>query len=103
MTVHVDRPRKRARLVATLKLSAPEPWRGEGVIEMKATGIGGSDLHPYRRPTKWHLAEGSFISGHEPCGIIAEVGPGVTGWEVGEPVVPYFRRTCGQCSMCRAA
>jgi threonine dehydrogenase-like Zn-dependent dehydrogenase len=83
-----------------LDLPAPQPEPGEIVLEMKSTGICGSDLHPYRRPTKWHL-EG-FISGHEPSGIIAEVGAGVTGWQAGDRVVPYFRRTCGQCFECRS-
>jgi threonine dehydrogenase-like Zn-dependent dehydrogenase len=90
------------RQIEVLDLPVPKPEPGEVVVEMKATGICGSDLHPYRRPTTWHL-EGGFISGHEPCGVIAEVGPGVEGWKVGERVVPYFRRTCGQCSNCRAA
>jgi propanol-preferring alcohol dehydrogenase len=90
------------RQVEVLDLPIPKPEPGEVVIEMKATGICGSDLHPYRRPTRWHL-EGGFISGHEPCGVIAEVGPGVTGWKVGDRVVPYFRRTCGECANCRAA
>jgi threonine dehydrogenase-like Zn-dependent dehydrogenase len=89
------------RQVEVLDLPVPHPEPGEVVIQMKSTGICGSDLHPYRRPTKWHL-EGGFISGHEPCGVIAEVGSGVSGWQVGDRVVPYFRRVCGQCSECRA-
>jgi threonine dehydrogenase-like Zn-dependent dehydrogenase len=89
------------RQVEVLDLPVPHPEPGEVVVEMKATGICGSDLHPYRRPTKWHL-EGGFISGHEPSGVIVEVGQGVTGWQVGDRVVPYFRRTCGQCFECRS-
>jgi threonine dehydrogenase-like Zn-dependent dehydrogenase len=89
------------RQVEVLDLPVPKPEPGEVVIEMKATGICGSDLHPYRRPTPWHL-EG-FISGHEPCGVIAEVGAGVDGWKVGDRVVPYFRRVCGRCFECRAS
>ncbi len=89
------------RQVTVLDLPMPKPEPGEVIIQMKSTGICGSDLHPYRHPTPLHLDPG-FISGHEPCGIIAELGAGVTGWEVGERVVPYFRRTCGTCAYCQA-
>jgi len=90
------------RQVDVLDIPVPKPESGEVLVEMKATGICGSDLHPYRRPTKWNLAPGSFISGHEPSGVIAELGAGVAGWQVGERVVPYFRRTCGACFECRS-
>jgi len=89
------------RHVDVLELPVPTPEPGGVVIKMEATGICGSDLHPYRRPSPLHLDPG-FISGHEPCGVITEIGPGVTGWEVGERVVPYFRRTCLQCRNCLA-
>src|SRR3712207_1384883 len=89
------------REVTVLDRPVPTPEPGEVVIQMKSTGICGSDLHPYRHPTPLNLDPG-FISGHEPCGVISEVGPGVEGWEVGERVVPYFRRTCGRCLYCRA-
>ena len=88
------------RQVEVLDLPAPKPEPGEIILEMKSTGICGSDLHPYRRPTKFNF-EG-FVSGHEPSGVIAEVGQGVTNWQAGDRVVPYFRRTCGQCFECRS-
>jgi len=88
------------RQVTVLDLPVPAPEPGEVVVQMKATGICGSDLHPYRHPSPLHLDPG-FISGHEPCGVIHQIGPGVEGWEVGERVVPYFRRTCGHCAYCR--
>jgi (R,R)-butanediol dehydrogenase/meso-butanediol dehydrogenase/diacetyl reductase len=87
--------------VTVLDLPVPHPEPNGVVIKMMSTGICGSDLHPYRHPTPLHLDPG-FISGHEPCGVIEEIGPGVTGWKVGERVMPYFRRTCGQCVYCRA-
>ena len=71
-----DLGERQVEVVLDLPVPTPEP--GEVVIQMKATGICGSDLHPYRRPTKWHL-DGGFISGHEPCGVISEVGAGVDG------------------------
>jgi threonine dehydrogenase-like Zn-dependent dehydrogenase len=90
------------RQVDVLELPIPKAEPGEVVIQMRATGICGSDLHPYRRPTPLHLDPG-FISGHEPCGVITEVGAGVSGWQEGDRVVPWFRRTCGECTNCRAA
>ena len=89
------------RQVTVLERPVPTPEPGEVVIQMKSTGICGSDLHPYRHPTPLNFDPG-FVSGHEPCGVISEVGPGVEGWEVGERVVPYFRRTCGRCVYCRS-
>lgn len=89
------------RQVDVLDLPVPKPEPGEVILQMKSTGICGSDLHPYRHPTPLHLDPG-FVSGHEPCGVIAELGAGVTGWQVGERVVPYFRRTCGECAYCLA-
>ncbi len=88
------------RQVTVLDRPVPKPEPGEVVIKMKATGICGSDLHPYRHPSPLHLEPG-FVSGHEPCGVVHEIGPGVEGWWVGNPVVVYFRRTCGQCVYCR--
>lgn len=78
----------------------PTPRPGEVVVKMRAAGICGSDLHPYRHPTPVIL-ENDLTPGHEPCGEIADLGSGVTGWKVGDRVVVYFRRTCGECVYCR--
>lgn len=88
------------RQITVLDRPIPTAEPGEVVIKMESTGICGSDLHPYRHPRPANLDPG-FVSGHEPCGVIHEVGPAVAGWEVGERVVPFFRRTCGQCHYCR--
>lgn len=79
----------------------PRPGPNDVVVQMKAAAICGSDLHPYRHPRPEDLA-GDLIPGHEPCGVIAEVGSDVRGWSVGDRVVVYFRRTCGECWYCRA-
>jgi threonine dehydrogenase-like Zn-dependent dehydrogenase len=88
------------RQVLVLERPMPRPEPGEVVIKMQATGICGSDLHPYRHPSPLHLDPG-FISGHEPCGVIHEIGADVEGWKVGDRVAVYFRRTCGECHYCR--
>jgi (R,R)-butanediol dehydrogenase/meso-butanediol dehydrogenase/diacetyl reductase len=78
----------------------PRPGPNEVVVQMKASAICGSDLHPYRHPSPANL-EADVIPGHEPCGVIAEVGRNVHGWSIGDRVVVYFRRTCGSCLYCR--
>ena len=78
----------------------PQPGPGEVVVRMKSSAICGSDLHPYRHP-RAEMIEQDVTPGHEGCGVIAEVGPGVTTWQVGDRVVVYFRRTCGECFYCR--
>ena len=78
------------RQVDVLDLPVPKPEPGEVIVQMKSTGICGSDLHPYRHPTPLHLDPG-FISGHEPCGVIAEIGAGrdrLAGRRAGRPVLP---------------
>jgi threonine dehydrogenase-like Zn-dependent dehydrogenase len=78
----------------------PRPGPGEVVVAMRSTAICGSDLHPYRHPGPAQL-EADYVPGHEPAGVIKEVGPNVDGWRVGDRVVVYFRRTCGECLYCR--
>lgn len=77
----------------------PAPGADEVVLEMKASGICGSDLRPYRDSRR--DSERALISGHEPCGVIAAVGEHVTGWRVGERVIMHHYAGCGQCKYCR--
>jgi threonine dehydrogenase-like Zn-dependent dehydrogenase len=77
----------------------PSPAPNEVVVQMKAAAICGSDLHPYRHPRPQEL-ESDLIPGHEPCGVVAEVGKEVTGWKVDDRALVYFRRTCGKCHYC---
>ncbi|WP_380872058.1 threonine dehydrogenase [Sphingomonas sp. DBB INV C78] len=70
----------------------PVPAAGEVLVAVEACGICGSDLHMYRNDSyRDRLArktpEGYEVPGHEFAGRIAELGEGVTGWEVGERVV----------------
>ena len=58
----------------------PQPGPAEVVIEMKASGMCGSDLHQYRRPKNQERRHRprhnpTHIAGHEPCGVVAAVGP----------------------------
>ncbi|MFE9459577.1 NAD(P)-dependent alcohol dehydrogenase [Streptomyces californicus] len=71
------------------------------LIDIKFAGICHSDIHQAR--DGW--GEGIFpmVPGHEIAGIVAETGPGVTGFKVGDRVgVGCMVDSCGQCDACRA-
>lgn len=80
----------------------PEPGtsRGEVKIEVKATGICGSDLHIYHDDALVPINP-PVITGHEFSGIVAEVGEGVTEWNLGDRVVSETAyEVCGKCEPC---
>jgi threonine dehydrogenase-like Zn-dependent dehydrogenase len=90
-----------SRRVTVEERPVPRPGAGEVLIQMKAAGICGSDLHGYRSPTP-EPAVVNFVPGHEPCGVIVETGPGVADWGAGDRVVVYHRYTCLRCRYCLA-
>ena len=88
----------------------PTPGPGEVVIEMKASGMCGSDLKFYRSPPGAAQAAlglggaaGPFIAGHEPCGVVAARGAGVPEREapIGQRVMDHHYSDCGVCKHCR--
>ncbi|GAA2378381.1 glutathione-dependent formaldehyde dehydrogenase [Catellatospora methionotrophica] len=70
----------------------------DAVIKVTSTGICGSDLHLYEVLAPF-MAEGDII-GHEPMGIVEEVGSAVTRLKPGDRVVVPFQIACGACFMC---
>lgn len=78
----------------------PQPGPGEVVIAMRAAGICGSDLHLYRAGKADRAAHRETVPGHEPCGVIAEVGSNVTNWRAGERVLINVPVGCGRCEFC---
>jgi len=80
----------------------PVPGQGEVLVEMKASGLCGSDLPWLNKPQK-ELSALPYMNpmGHEPCGVIAALGPGVTGIDVGQRVIVYHYKGCGRCKYCR--
>jgi len=74
----------------------PVPGPGEVLVKMGASGICGSDLHPYRG-----AQPRTNISGHEPCGSVAQLGPGVTTAKVGDRAIIHHYSGCGTCKYCR--
>ena len=88
----------------------PTPGPRDVVLEIKASGMCGSDLKFYRASADGGTAalglgdiEGPVIGGHEPCGVVAEVGAGVTETEarVGQRVMVHHYHGCGVCGHCR--
>jgi threonine dehydrogenase-like Zn-dependent dehydrogenase len=79
----------------------PTPGPGEVLVQMRAAAVCGSDLHRYRRPVADIGPFLDVVVGHEPCGVVADVGAGVTIVRPGDRVVVYHRRGCGKCDRCR--
>ncbi|MET9241490.1 zinc-dependent alcohol dehydrogenase [Nonomuraea sp. NPDC003709] len=70
----------------------------DAVIRITTTGICGSDLHLYEVLGPF-MAEGDII-GHEPMGVVEEVGSAIENIKPGDRVVIPFNISCGHCHMC---
>jgi len=70
----------------------------DAVIKITSSAICGSDLHLYEILSPF-MTEGDIL-GHEPMGIVEEVGPEVTHIKAGDRVVIPFNISCGHCWMC---
>jgi threonine dehydrogenase-like Zn-dependent dehydrogenase len=70
----------------------------DAIVRITSTAICGSDLHLYELFGPF-LDRGDIL-GHEPMGIVEEIGTAVTGLRVGDRVVVTFNIACGQCFMC---
>jgi threonine dehydrogenase-like Zn-dependent dehydrogenase len=95
------------RKLQLLDFPDPTPGPGEVVLEIKASGMCGSDLKFYRAvggASSLGLGKisGPLIAGHEPCGVVAAVGPGVPENQarVGMRVMQHHYRGCGVCEHC---
>jgi threonine dehydrogenase-like Zn-dependent dehydrogenase len=72
----------------------------DAVIRVTSSGLCGSDLHLYE--VLGPFLEAGDVLGHEPMGIVEEVGPEAAGHlQVGDRVVVPFNISCGHCFMCR--
>ncbi|WP_136042600.1 MULTISPECIES: alcohol dehydrogenase catalytic domain-containing protein [unclassified Microbacterium] len=71
----------------------------DAIIRVTSSAICGSDLHLYELLGPF-LDRGDIL-GHEPMGVVVEVGAGVTTLSVGDRVVIPFNIACGECFLCR--
>ena len=72
----------------------------DAIVRMTTTNICGSDLHLYE-PLAAFMTPGDII-GHEPMGIVEEVGGATGDLKVGDRVAIPFQMSCGHCWMCSA-
>src|SRR5580765_7776206 len=75
----------------------PRPGPGEAVIRVTLTTICGTDLHILKGE---YPVKSGLVIGHEPVGLIHELGVGLTGYVVGERVLVGAITPCGQCNYC---
>jgi L-iditol 2-dehydrogenase len=85
--------------VGLLDVPEPEVLPGHVLLEVKAAGVCGTDLHIYHDE---YPTNPPVIMGHEVAGVVAQVGEGVTTCRPGDRVTSetYFY-VCGQCGFCR--
>ncbi|MDX7951870.1 zinc-dependent alcohol dehydrogenase family protein [Lichenihabitans sp. Uapishka_5] len=79
-------------------VAPPEPGPGELLVRVEASGVCGTDRH---------LLHGSFPStppvtiGHEFCGIVEALGPGASGFAIGDRITADPNIVCGRCEPCQ--
>jgi alcohol dehydrogenase len=83
--------------IAIERVPIPNPGPGEAVIRVTLTTICGTDLHILKGE---YPVKPGLIIGHEPVGIIHELGVGVNGYKIGERVLVGAITPCGQCNYC---
>lgn len=83
--------------VAVVEQPVPQLNPGDALMRTRAAGICGSDL------LSWYVRrKAGTVLGHEVCGQVAEVGPGVDGFSPGDRLAPHHHAACGECEECRA-
>lgn len=78
----------------------PAPGPNEVILEVRAAGVCGSDLHMWHENHSWKIKL-PLILGHEFCGVIADVGSNIRGFKVGDRVAcETAAQVCNQCIYC---
>lgn len=80
----------------------PQPADNEVLVKLEYVGICGSDMHYYETGRIGdYVVEPPFVLGHEPGGVVVEVGKNVTHLKVGDRIALEPGKTCGHCEYCR--
>src|SRR5438105_4541471 len=78
----------------------PEPGPGELRLRVRACGVCRTDLHVV--DGELPRVRDCVVPGHEIVGVVDRLGPGVSGFALGERVgVPWLGETCGRCRYCQ--
>ncbi|CAM4467833.1 alcohol dehydrogenase catalytic domain-containing protein [Corallococcus exiguus] len=83
--------------VGVEEVERPKAGAGEAIVRVTLTTICGTDVHILRG--EYPVKPGLTV-GHEMVGVIDELGPGVTGYQVGQRVLVGAITPCGQCRGC---
>ncbi len=83
--------------ISIIDIPKPIPQKDEVLVQVKYTGICGSDLEIY----KTGLLPAKVVLGHEIMGYIAEIGPDVKEWKNGDRVTIFPIISCDHCHFCR--
>lgn len=83
--------------ISIREVPRPSPGPGEALIRVTLTTICGTDVHILRGE---YPVKNGLVVGHEPVGVVEEVGVGVTGYAPGERVIVGAITPCGQCRAC---
>jgi len=86
-----------AKDIRVEEVPRPHAGVGEAVIRITLTTICGTDLHIVRGE---YAVRPGLVIGHEPVGVIEELGDGVTGYKIGDRVLVGAITPCGQCRAC---
>lgn len=88
--------------VEVREVPVPELLPGYVLVAPRSIGVCGSDVHMWQDNQSWAVKP-DLVLGHEMSGVVAEIGPGVEGWAIGDRVVCETAfRICGECALCRA-
>ena len=79
------------------EVARPRPGPGEALIRITLTTICGTDVHIVKGE---YPVRPGLVIGHEPVGVIEELGAGITGYEIGQRVLVGAITPCGQCQAC---
>lgn len=80
----------------------PHPKKDEVLVKLEYVGICGSDMHYYETGAIGnYVVEPPFVLGHEPGGVVVEVGEDVKHLKAGDRVALEPGKTCGHCEFCK--
>lgn len=88
-------------LIEVREVPVPVPGPGEILLGIEAATTCGTDVKVYRRGGHPRMLKVPTLFGHEMAGRVAALGPGVTGLEIGDPVVVANSAPCLECDPCR--